>query len=1760
MASLPLRMPARSLEDEVNTLWQRRGLPNSLMPSAVGAPPPTYLLGVRSFRVGEPDGERLQRLLLADVVARYLRRAGREVREPVHGAPSLDSREATGTQLRALGAWFGRGDLLDPDPAVAASTLASIFERLAHEGLVRSRSAPFRFCTVCRELVPPSHTVYRERSRPEYIVRFSVAERSPPLSLLVSVDAAWKLLGTVAAVLHPDRPYVRLELHRRGVVEEVLAARHCLELLPRAWPGATWGILEERPGSGWTGLRFTHPLATEAPSLGFSPTTVGRVITSPLVAERSTGIVPLVPAHGPEDAVLARESQLAGIEVVGAEGSVLPEPRSLYSGLPVDTAEAFISRDLAADHSLASEWTVRRGVPHCAQCGTELIWRIAQAWTVDLERCPTEMFDAIRYAVPDAKIPQSDSPVPWPVTRAGTSSDPGDPELLECPACGRLAARSAVGQPCQCGRGLPVLVRRAPLPEIASRWGVWGRIAPEIGDSRLLVLVPARRRAAVLLEHMLGARATGVPFGRLRALVVAPPSPGSLGSPVDDETPIDAFRAELIRSTESHRRHRSRAHGVREASLRLHRFWRFAARVQRRLKAHGFAKDPRALAASMEDLQAEDHAFLVRYFHFRGAMQAAAERADWALVWDRWYSFFLRDLLSEYSRYMMAPRLARQAAGSRESSDAVLDIVVPGLAEMIAPVAPFVAEGIWSAFHAGGSSLFEESNVPRVVPRTHRSDVAYESCLELSRIAEGARQRYGLPVESSIPRLVLIARGDADADRLRPHLDMIARVTGAEDVEIHSPQRPWSGRTIEVHLRGEEIRRTYPTQAARIQSILAGMEPRRLRDAFVAGRLAITVLGSASMPITPAMVEVRELLPEGYVALSWLLGEICLELPKGIAAPAPLTLHWSHDVENVRVDLARRLAVSAAVERPPDVAYVAAPEALRAELESQAAALARELGIREIHVTPSHDQFAPRETTYGRTSREGRWWLWIPGNQVERRATRTKAPRPRLPSRRPDTTVDLAGIDEAADAYIARGEGVRSLVAQFDQAGIPPVVGPAKMGVAWDAGWKSVDAFARGELPALAALQGFGPDVARAIIGNLAPERDLTPLTPPRPIRWVPPVPEPSQAGPSDPSSEAVSLLLQAPVDDELPTGPDVATASLPEPALALSGAADTPALAPSSELPAPTPEISLESPPVDSTASAAPLEAAVPAVMEESTPAPEPAHGLPDPALNITPEPPSVESPTPVTPLETAAPAIMDESTAAAEPTLGLPDPAPAEGDLPETATSTSVGSPAPGPASELSPPLSAPTVTASLALDAGSPEIALPEPAPGVELLPAAVVPMAGPEGPLPPVESMAEPEGLPAPAESITEPEMLPAPPPSEVMAPSAEVDPRVSEAPVEPAVEPGPEPVAVIEAPEAPEFAPLAENSTSPSQERPPPEAVASAISPAEPPAFGLPSPVSVPPPSVREEPQAAYPVSPPIEPAVELGLPTEGTPELVPIGAPLPPPEAESLPPSPETTPGFTPPAPEETFPDPLPVLEPSAQAVVPISPSETPSEWAPTTTENPEESTVPSIPERPELQPLPELPTESLQTPMSGDSAPPNLFEVPVPERPAPVPGVAAPNESPVPERPTSGVLIATGPARLEVWGQFLEALSAGTAGLWIGRLFPKEIQGAGGGGPGLRSIFLTTTDKPDAIRPSNLPALAAAIKRAIEEEHVGVIVIEEVEYLVVRNGSDSVLALLDQVNTLAKENGARVWMPLMPELMHADVAEKFTAQFPAQN
>jgi isoleucyl-tRNA synthetase len=230
---------------------------------------------------------------------------------------------------------------------------------------------------------------YKETSHLSLYVRFPLVDH-PGEYLLVWTTTPWTLAANVAAAVHPDLPYVKVE--QDG--EYYYLAQELLPVL-KALKGRDKGdyhVVQTLKGSEMLGWSYRGPFDELPAEQGVVHTVVPWKEVS---ATEGTGIVHIAPGCGREDFALSKEFNLSVVAPVDEFGVYIAGYDWLTGQHAADVGQQ-IAENLVHKGLLYRPQNYKHRYPTCWRCKTELIFRLVDEWFISMEDLRHGIMDIVR--------------------------------------------------------------------------------------------------------------------------------------------------------------------------------------------------------------------------------------------------------------------------------------------------------------------------------------------------------------------------------------------------------------------------------------------------------------------------------------------------------------------------------------------------------------------------------------------------------------------------------------------------------------------------------------------------------------------------------------------------------------------------------------------------------------------------------------------------------------------------------------------------------------------------------------------------------------------------------------------------------------------------------------------------------------------------------------------------------------------------------------------------------------------------------------------------------------------------------------------------------------------------------------------------------------------------------------------------------------------------------------------------------------------
>jgi len=746
----------------------------------------------------------------ADMSVAELRRACR-----AYAARFVDVQREQFKRLGVLGDWAD--PYLTMDFRYQAAIMRAL-GRFVEQGMVYKGKKPVHWCIHCRTALAEAEVEYENHTSPSIYVEFplsqegaaELAARVPalagqPISALIWTTTPWTIPSNLALAFHPDALYGAYLVDGRAlIVAESLAEQLSAELgRPFERPVAT------AKGSAFEHLRFRHPL--------YARDSVG-VLADYVTLDTGTGVVHTAPGHGSDDFHTGVRYGLDIYAPVAGDGRFTDDVER-FAGLTVFEANPKVEQALLDARRLWKADRIEHAYPHCWRCHKPVIFLATAQWFIGMDDTglrakaidETGKVQWVPSWGGDRMRGMFETRPDWCISRQRAWGVPIP--AVTCSACGAASLTTA-------------LVRR--VAEIVQEEGAeaWyerpvddflpaGFACPSCGGSAferekdildvwfdsgssheaVLAVHPELRWPADLyLEGTdqyrgwfqssmlvgLGTRGRG-PYHQVVAHGMVVTEAGkkmskSLGNEVLAEDVVKQSGAEILR--------------LWVASIDFREELRFGPEIMARVvEAYRKLRNTlRILAANLSDfspatdmvppllMDEVDRFAMARYGELASKIMTAYERYDFPAIFQALNAFVAVDLSAFYVD-VTKDRVYTLAAASRgrRSAQTAMFAMADGLARLIAPVLPVLAEEFWSHLPGAREESVHLAHFPKQVHlfRNEELEARWSRLLKLRAAVnvELERLRQAKAIGQSLEAVVHLRGAGPIADLVARHWD-----------------------------------------------------------------------------------------------------------------------------------------------------------------------------------------------------------------------------------------------------------------------------------------------------------------------------------------------------------------------------------------------------------------------------------------------------------------------------------------------------------------------------------------------------------------------------------------------------------------------------------------------------------------------------------------------------------------------------------------------------------------------------------------------------------------------------------------------------------------------------------------------------------------------------------------------------------------------------------------------------------------------------
>ncbi len=254
-----------------------------------------------------------------------------------------------------------------------------ILDKFNKEDMIYEGHKILPYCSRCGTGLA-SHEVaqgYEEIKSVTVYVKFKRKDRDE--YFLVWTTTPWTLAANVALTVNPDMTYLKVNYRD----EEVLYIEK--SLAPKVLED-NYEVLEELKGKDLEGIEYEQLMPFLKPDKKAFIVTLADYVT----AEEGTGIVHTAPAFGEDDYQTGLRYNLPVLQPVNEDGKYITTP---WEGMFVMDADIEILKWLFEEGKLFKKEKLAHNYPHCWRCHTPLLYYAKPSWYIQMTKLKDKLIE-----------------------------------------------------------------------------------------------------------------------------------------------------------------------------------------------------------------------------------------------------------------------------------------------------------------------------------------------------------------------------------------------------------------------------------------------------------------------------------------------------------------------------------------------------------------------------------------------------------------------------------------------------------------------------------------------------------------------------------------------------------------------------------------------------------------------------------------------------------------------------------------------------------------------------------------------------------------------------------------------------------------------------------------------------------------------------------------------------------------------------------------------------------------------------------------------------------------------------------------------------------------------------------------------------------------------------------------------------------------------------------------------------------------------
>ncbi|MEM3567129.1 MAG: isoleucine--tRNA ligase [Thermoplasmata archaeon] len=836
---------------------------------------------------------------------------------------TLENKNRMLEEYKMLGIWFDwdRTYLTLSNEYIACVwwSIARAYER----GFLVEMERVVSVCPRCETAISENEVEYKDVKVNGIYVMVPLKGRTDEF-ILVWTPHSWIVTGALAIAVNPDEEYVRVRAKSGGEEYILVCCKQNAENVLNLRHFDSREIIETIKGESLKGIEYIPPLLIEVPyHQEVKGEWVHKIVTSRRVQPIHTGAFFVSPGMGSVEFEIGQEYNLPVFNPFEIDGTYTSKIINKYARFKYDDATSLITRDLRDGEVLYAERECVIRVGHCWRCGSQLLHLPTKQWfirTKGMRERLVEMAEEIKWNphwvgsgrmydflsnLKDWCISrQRYWGIPLPIWKCGCGNTKvvGSVEELK-------AGKGYVeGQPlhipwinnvvftCEkCGKEMRRVEDTVDV-YIDSGVASWASLGYPSKKEEFNAYWPPD----MIVEAHTQTRNWF--FSQLVLSLIAfdkPPylSVFSHGHVVDEHRKIvtsaspnvefpkalagrygyDALRLYLL-SKEPCQDIVYSEERIRGIYRTLSLLWNCAVFANLYMRNDKVELRDLTYENVREHLLVEDKWILSKLENLKLKASEAMEKQAYHKVWQLIEKFIKEEFSRVYIKSLRQRIRPKGLSQEKMAGYYTLAQTLSGLAKMLAPLAPHIAEEIYLTYDGRHESVFfEHYPTPNKVLIDDKLEKKMGIALEIVREINRVRANAGVPLRVPIRRVIVKSDKEETFESAKDFEKLILEFANVRKVEILPLGRDWDELILEVVPNPSAIGLVYRQWASKIGHLLKLQSAKKIKEGIERGEYMLGIEGQL-VRILPNMVSFKSRLPEKVYSAPITNGTIYVDL------------------------------------------------------------------------------------------------------------------------------------------------------------------------------------------------------------------------------------------------------------------------------------------------------------------------------------------------------------------------------------------------------------------------------------------------------------------------------------------------------------------------------------------------------------------------------------------------------------------------------------------------------------------------------------------------------------------------------------------------------------------------------------------------------------------------------------------------------------------------------------------------------------------